>query len=99
MRVTVRFFGVVRDFTKEPEVALELADGSTIRDLLDDLRTRYGEPFRNAVLCDSGELKGHVKLFMNDEEVNPRLVTITKLVASGEAADALLYVLPSTAGG
>lgn len=97
--VNVKFFGVVRDLTDGPHTAVELDDNATLTDLLKELHKKYGKPFYDGVLSEENGLKGHVKLFMNGEEVDSRKLATTKVMVDGAAAETMLYVVPSTTGG
>src|ERR1035437_6153267 len=99
VRVNVKFFGVVRGLTDGPHTVVELDDDATLTDLLKELHKRYGKPFYDGVLCESNGLKGHVKLFMNGEEIDSRKLATTKVAVAGAAAETMLYVVPSTPGG
>ena len=97
--VNVKFFGVVKGITDEPITVIEVNEDATLADLLQGLYRKYGKPFGDRVLSDSNGLKGHVKLFLNGEEVDSRKLETTKVVVAGAAGEAMLYVVPSTAGG
>jgi molybdopterin converting factor small subunit len=99
VKVKVKFFGVVRGLTDGPSTVVEMDDDATLADLLKELHKKYGKAFYDGVLCESNGLKGHVKVFLNDEEIDNRRLAATKVVVAGAAAEAMLYVVPSTAGG
>jgi len=97
--VKVKFFGAVRGLTDGPATVVELNEDATMTDLLTELNRRYGKPFHDRVLSDTQGLKGHVKLFLNGEEVDSRKLAATKVSVAGEPAETVVYVVPSTAGG
>lgn len=97
--VKVKFFGVVRDVTDGPHTVVELDDDATLIDLLQELHKKYGKPFYDGVLSESKGMKGHVKLFMNGEEVDSRKLATTKVMVDGAAAETMFYVVPATTGG
>jgi molybdopterin converting factor small subunit len=97
--VKVKFFGVVRGLTDGPSTVVEMDNDATLADLLEELHKKYGKRFYDGVLCESNGLKGHVKLFMNDAEIDSRKLATTKVAVAGAAAETMLYVVPSTAGG
>lgn len=97
--VKVKFFGIVRGLTDGPQTIVELHDDANLLDLLKELHKKYGKPFYDAVLSESNGLKGHVKLFLNGDEVDRRDLATTKVTKDGAAAETTLYVVPSTTGG
>jgi len=44
MRVTVLYFGIVRERFARDEEAYELAPGSNVRDLIKSIEARHGDP-------------------------------------------------------
>ena len=97
--VRVKFFGAVRGFTDGPATVVELNENATMTDLLAELNRKYGKRFHDRVLSDTEGLKGHVKLFLNGEEVDSRNLATTKVSLAGEPVETVDYVVPSTAGG
>jgi sulfur-carrier protein len=69
------------------------ASGSTVRELLDDLTTRY-PGIRAQLLDDKGDLNRFVNVYVNSEDV--RLV---KGMETPVSADSTVIVLPAMAGG
>ncbi len=50
MKVTVIFFGPLRDFVGKREVEVEVDEKATVQDLLDELCRNYGSRFTEYVL-------------------------------------------------
>lgn len=96
VNVKVKFHGVIRDVTKAPTTELQMAEGSTIRDLLKVLHDKYGSAFADRVLDERTGVRVYVKLFLNNEEVG---TLDTKIVPDGTDANAMIYVMPGSAGG
>ncbi len=66
-RVTVKFFATVREVTGVKSIELE---ANTIRDLLDILKTTYGERFTNTVIdSESGNLKQFYSCMVNGKRI------------------------------
>jgi molybdopterin converting factor small subunit len=100
--VQVKFFGDVKSFTDVPKTIVELNDGATVADLLQELDRKYGTPFHEGVLSESNELygvKGHVKLFLNGDVVESRNFPTTKVIAESAPVEATFYVVSATTGG
>ena len=99
LTVTVKFYGVIRDVTSATTVQVGLDDGATVMDLLDHLHEKYGREFYNRVLDESTGIRHYVKLFLNNQEVDGKALTTTRLAADGSSAEAMLYVMPAGSGG
>lgn len=97
--VSVKFVGVLRDVTGGRRTVVDLGEDASLTDLLAALHRRYGQRFDESVLSGSNGVKGHVKLFLNGREIDRRDLSTTRVVVDGVAAQAILYVVPSTAGG
>jgi molybdopterin synthase sulfur carrier subunit len=69
------------------------ADGSTVRELLDNLTGRY-PAIKGHLLDDSGELNRFVNVYVNNEDV--RLVDGLE---TSVGPDSTVIVLPAMAGG
>ncbi|HEX2589506.1 MAG TPA: ubiquitin-like small modifier protein 1 [Gaiellales bacterium] len=69
------------------------ADGATVRELLDDLTTRY-PGIRAHLLDDGGELNRFVNVYVNNEDVR-----LGDGLETSVAPDATVIVLPAMAGG
>ncbi len=95
VNVKVKFHGVIRDITKGPSAEVQLPEGSTIRDLLNQLHQNYGSEFADRVLDDRLGVRTYVKLFLNNYEVN----TLDTPIPNEPDANAMLYVMPGSAGG
>jgi molybdopterin synthase sulfur carrier subunit len=69
------------------------ASGSTVREVLDDLTTRY-PGIRGHLLDDGGELNRFVNVYVNNEDVR-----LGKGLDTDVAPEATVIVLPAMAGG
>jgi len=66
-RVTVKFFATVREVTGVKSIELE---ADTIRNLLDILKTTYGEKFTRTVIdSESGNLKQFYSCMVNGKRI------------------------------
>jgi molybdopterin synthase sulfur carrier subunit len=74
----------------EPRVS---AEGSTLREVLEDLESRYPGVTRN-VLAEDGGLHRFVNVYLNDEDVR-YLGSLETEVAEGDTVS----ILPAVAGG
>jgi sulfur-carrier protein len=74
----------------EPRVS---AEGSTLREVLEDLESRYPGVTKN-VLAEDGGLHRFVNVYLNDEDVR-YLGSLETEVAEGD----MVSILPAVAGG
>lgn len=91
LAVSVRIPTVFRKFT-DGSATVDLEPG-TVRDLVDQLDTRY-PGFREQVLTGDGELHRFVNVYVNDEDAR-YLEKLDTKVADGDTVS----LLPSVAGG
>ncbi len=91
MSVQVKIPTVLRKHTDgEPTVD---ANGTTIRELIEDIASRYPE-FREKVVADDGQLHRFINVYANDEDVR-YLEGLDTKVADGDS----VAILPAVAGG
>jgi sulfur-carrier protein len=69
------------------------ADGATVRELLDDLTTRFPS-IRSHLLDDGGELNRFVNVYVNNEDVR-----LGEGLDTSVSPDSTVIVLPAMAGG
>jgi molybdopterin synthase sulfur carrier subunit len=74
----------------EPKVT---AEGATLREVLDDLESRYPGVTKN-VLADDGGLHRFINVYLNDEDVR-YLGSLETQVGDGDTVS----ILPAVAGG
>lgn len=92
MFIHVRSFASFRDILGK-ELDVELKDGSTVKDLLDDL-TSTRQRLRSAVFDESGKVREYVILMKNKKNIESLSGLDTKLAEGDEVA-----ILPPVAGG
>jgi MoaD family protein len=91
MAVQVKLPTILRKFASDqPRVE---ADGSTLRELLKDLESRYPGITKN-VVTDDGALHRFVNVYVNDEDVR-YLGSLETEVSDGDTVS----ILPAVAGG
>jgi molybdopterin synthase sulfur carrier subunit len=90
----VSFFATLRQIVGTKTVDFDLSDDTTIGQLIDLIVTRYPD-LRRELLDESGNLYGHVHVFVNGRDVpylENRLETVLK-------ADDVISVFPAVGGG
>ncbi|MCY4094054.1 MAG: MoaD/ThiS family protein [Gammaproteobacteria bacterium] len=69
MTVTVNIPEPLRKLANgQVELNVEIANTTTVEKLIDDLESKY-TGIKNK-LFDNGEIRGYVKVFVNDEDIN-----------------------------
>lgn len=91
--ITINVAGFLTDFTKgESQIVLE-SPAATVSEALDSLWQQY-LGLRDRVVTEQGDLRPHVNIFMNGENVRRKELLDTALPASCE-----ITILPSVSGG
>ncbi|MEP6921833.1 MAG: ubiquitin-like small modifier protein 1 [bacterium] len=91
--VTVNIAGFLTDFTSgRSEIAIDSAP-ATVREALNELwRLHVG--LRDRVVTEQGQLRQHVNIFLNGENIRRKEILDTVLTDGGE-----ITILPSVSGG
>ena len=92
MIIHVRSFASFRDILGK-ELSVELKEGSTVKDLLDDLISTR-QRLKSAVFDESGKVREYVILMKNRKNIESLGGLDTELVDGDEVA-----ILPPVAGG
>ena len=93
MAVTVHIPAPLQNLTNsQPEVEVEIADVASIEDLIDGLENMH--PGIKNKLVENGEIRGYVRVFVNDEDI--RFINGKETqVKEGDS----VTIVPSIAGG
>lgn len=98
-KVKVRFYGVIKGIVPSPVAEFDLAEGTTVRELLRLMAATYGEGFARGVLVGGDRLAGYVQLAVNDELVENQQLD-RRLSGTGEApSEVTIMVVPGLLGG
>lgn len=84
--IRVKFYGNLSDITKTRSVTMTVAEGSTVRDLLNQLLIRFGEPFQEAL--------EHAAIL-----INGRTIEVLKGLETELNAEDVVMIVPPMAGG
>ncbi|HSQ27188.1 MAG TPA: ubiquitin-like small modifier protein 1 [Anaerolineales bacterium] len=90
----VSFFATLRQIVGAKTVIFDLPDEATVGQLIDLMVTRYPD-LRRELLDESGNLYGHVHVFVNGRDV-PYLENRLESVLQ---ADDVISVFPAVGGG
>ncbi len=69
VKITVKYFALVRDVTKRKEDVLEVGDNVTIHKVIARLCGIHGEPFEKSFCTTDGYLQEGLILLLNGEAV------------------------------
>lgn len=67
--IQVLYFGLVRNAVKEAEETVMLPAGATVRDLLDILCQKHGEPLRDALFTVEGTLTASAMILLDGSNI------------------------------
>lgn len=67
--IQVLYFGLVRNVVKEQEETVTLPTGATVRDLVDILCKKHGDPLRDALFTVEGTLIANAILLLDGTNI------------------------------
>jgi len=70
MKISVEYFGQLQHITGIRNESVELADGSVVNDLLNQLAQSYGDRFREFVFNADGSLRKSIPVVINDRQIS-----------------------------
>jgi len=95
MKITVKFFALVRELTGKREEVIDIDDQATVRSLLDKLVAEYGVKFRDYLFDPaSKETRRHVQ-FLIDGRNAALMQGLDTVLKDGNS----LAILPPVGGG
>lgn len=96
-RVQISYLGLVRNVIGCREEEVDLTPGSTVKELLDRLIEKHGDPFRQSVFRRDGELRSMAIVCVNDCDISQLQGFETRL-GSGEKVSVVVGVYPPEGG-
>ena len=94
MKITVRFFTVLREITGKKEEKLEFSNSITINELLDHLSQKYGRQFTEYIYNASGKPRGYLQFLVNGKSITTLQDFKTRLKEGDKVA-----IIPPVGGG
>jgi MoaD family protein len=70
MNIKVQYYALIRELVKKEEEGVELAEGSSLRDLLEQLTKEYGADFKNLFFERNGDVAHRILMFVDGIEVD-----------------------------
>lgn len=94
MKITVRFFTVLREITGKKEEKLEFSDSVSVDELLGCLSKRYGREFTDYVYDVGGKPRGYLQFLINGKSITTLEGFRTRLREGDKVA-----IIPPVGGG
>ncbi len=104
MNLRVSFMGIISSFTGVKELALEIPETATLRELLDELERRYGTEFGQRIYRNAKPprlLQMCTRIFINGTAIDDGALerVIPPPEDSDHSPEILVYILPAATGG
>lgn len=104
MNLQIEFMGVIADVTKANKLSLDYKDPPTLRELLGELESRYGDEFSTRIFRNATpprRLQMCTRIFVNGNLVDDRALDAALPPASDDPGSSavLVYFLPAACGG
>lgn len=90
----VNFYATLRQITGRKTLEFALPAGTTVRRLIQEVTSRY-PAMRPMLLTETGELHGHVHVFINGRDAPYLKIALETMLASDDTVD----IFPATGGG
>ncbi len=92
--VRVSFLSLLKDITEVEEIILSIADDSTLRKVLEELVTKFGNKFEDMIFKSSKGLSQYVIVTLNGKDIRSLEGLSTKIQVNDEVS-----FIPAIAGG
>ncbi len=94
MKITMQYFTIIRDITKQKEEVVEMPAGTSVLKILEHLNEKYGNPFKRIVLSGS-KFPGLKLLFLINGQNTETLDSLRTILKNGD----VLSIVPPLSGG
>lgn len=92
--MNINFYATLRLITGKKVVVLDLADGVTVREMLEEVFKHY-PPLRKELMTAENELLGHVHVFVNGRDVPYLAEVLETRISQADKVD----IFPAVGGG
>ncbi|MHA2008731.1 MAG: MoaD/ThiS family protein [Promethearchaeota archaeon] len=92
--IKIQFLSLLTDITEVEELALSIDDGSNIRNVLDQLSTKFGSKFEEMIYKSSKDLSKYVLITINGKDIRLLDGLDTKV-----GLNDMISFIPAIAGG
>jgi molybdopterin synthase sulfur carrier subunit len=94
MKVTVKFFTILREITRKREEEIELPSTATVEKLMEILSEKYGRQFADYVYNDKKGMRSQLQFLVNGRSITTLQGFKTKLTDGDKVA-----IIPPVGGG
>ncbi|HDZ17375.1 hypothetical protein LCGC14_1639380 [marine sediment metagenome] len=94
LKVKISFLSLLTDITEVEDIILSIEDESVIRDVLEQLATKFGSKFEEMIYKTSKDLSKYVLITINGRDIRQFNGLETKIKINDEIA-----LIPAIAGG
>jgi len=94
LKVKISFLSLLTDITEVEEIIISIDDESVIRDVLEQLATKFGSKFEEMIYKTSKDLSKYVLITINGRDIRQFNGLETKIQINDEIA-----LIPAIAGG
>lgn len=94
MQIKIMFLSILTDITDVEELNLTVEDNSTIRNMLTQLASKFGDKFEEMIFKTSSDLSKYVLITVNGKHIRLLEGLETKVQADDE-----ISFIPAIAGG
>ena len=70
MNIKVQYYALIRELVQKEEEGVELVEGSSLRNLLEQLTKEYGADFRDLFFERDGDIAHRILMFADGAEVD-----------------------------
>ena len=90
----VNFYATLREITGKKSVTFDLADGVTVREMLEEVFKQY-PPLRNKMMTAENDLHAYVHVFVNGRDVPYLAEVLETRISNADKLD----IFPAVGGG
>jgi molybdopterin synthase sulfur carrier subunit len=94
MKITVKYFTILREAVGKKEEELEFSHGTTLKEVLKHLSETYGKAFKEYVYDERGRVRGHLEFLIDGKSITTMKGFETKLNDRDKIA-----IIPPVGGG
>jgi sulfur-carrier protein len=92
--MNVNFYATLREITGKKTVTLDLVDGVTVREMLEEVFEQF-PPLREKLMTPESALHGHVHVFVNGRDVPYLADVLETRISHADKLD----IFPAVGGG
>jgi len=94
VQVTVEYFLTFRERAGKKSETLEIGEETTVRDVLNQVASKYGEGFRDALFDRGGNLREYVRVLVDGRDIQG-----LSGLSTGLHSNCMVSIFPPAGGG